>query len=182
MRNRKRVVAAVAVVCAAYMAWPYLTLFRLAEALQHGDAATLEAMVDWDGVREGIKEDICDTVFDEPGADVTRADSHLPPFGYSFVRGIAANAVDEQVSAEGLVSASRAARRVKPAGSPESEASPSLAWAFFDRANAFSVLLRMPGAAKHQLVRLQLELQGGGWKVTRVWLPSTMLAQANART
>ncbi len=182
MRSRKRVVAAVAVVCAAYMAWPYMTLFRLAEAVQHGDSATLEAMVDWDGVREGIKEDICDTVFEEPGVKVASTDSHLPPFGYSFVRGIAANAVDEQVSAEALVAASRAANLVKPASSVGSEASPAIAWAFFDSPTTFSVLLRMPGAAKHQPVRLRLEFESGAWKVTRVWLPSMMLMQANART
>ena len=178
MRSKKPIIAAIGVLCAAYVAWPYATLFRLTEAVRRGDAATLEKFVEWDDVREGIKEDVCDTVFDEPAVNVASADSRLPPFGYSFVRGIAASAIDEEVSAQALVAASRAA----PVASPRSRVHPAIVWAFFDSPTTFSVLVRPPGAAKHQLVRLRLGLEGAAWKVTRVWLPAVMLAQANPRT
>ncbi len=179
MRSKKPLVAAVALLSAAYLAWPYATLFRLAAAVRQGDAATLEEFVEWDEVREGIKEDICDTVFDTPDIKVANTESRLPPFGYSFVRGIASNAIDEEVSAESLVSASHAAS-LEPAGGHASKKTPKIVWAFFANPTTFSVLLRPPGATKHQLVRLRLELEHGAWKVTRVWLPPTMLAQANA--
>jgi hypothetical protein len=178
MRSRTPIIAAIALVCAGYVAWPYVTLFRLAEAVRQGDAATLESLVEWDDVREGIKEDVCDTVFDEPTVKVAVADGRLPPFGYSFVRGIASNAIDEEVSAQALVTASRQASVVTLRDHPASPRR-SIVWAFFDGPTTFSVLVRPPGAGKHQLVRLRLELERGTWKVTRVWLPPTMLAQAN---
>ncbi len=178
MVSRKRVITAIAVVCATYLALPYVTLFRLADAIRRGDAATLETLVDWDGVREGIKEDICDTVF-EPKVKVASADSRLPPFGYSFVRGIAANAIDEQISPEALVSAAKS----PDAGAALSGPSPSIVWAFFDSPTTFSVVLRPPGAtAKDTPIRLMLALEHGTWKVTRAWLPPEMLMQANSRT
>ncbi len=181
MRSTKPMVAAIAVLCVAYVAWPYVTLFRLTEAVRQGDAATLGKFVEWDDVREGIKEDVCDTVFDEPAVKVASADAHLRPFGYSFVRGIAANAIDEEVSAEAVVAASRVASLAPPQGRIAT-ARPAIVWAFFNTPTIFSVLVRPPGAGKHQLVRLRLEIERGAWKVTRVWLPSVMLAQANPRT
>ena len=183
MLSRKRMVAAAAVVCAVYLVWPYATLFRLAQAIRTGDAATLETLVDWDDVREGIKEDICDTVLEPPQVHVATAESRLPPFGYSFVRGIAGNAIDEQVSAEALASAARTPD--PPGASPRATAgaNPTIAWAFFDSPTTFSVILRVPGAAAtSQPIRIQLALRGGAWKVTRAWLPPDMLVQANART
>lgn len=181
MKRIRRVSAAAALCAAAYAAWPYVSVFRLAEAIRHGDARSLEALVEWDSVREGIKEDICDTVFDEPTAKVASSDSALPPFGYSFVRGIAADAVDSNVNPQALVSFARpsgpAARRPAP------DADPRLAWAFFDSPTSFSVWLRPPGSpSRGDLIRIQLELRGGGWKVTRAWLPRAILAQANSRT
>ncbi len=178
MVSRKRVIAALAVICVTYLAWPYVTLFRLADAIRRGDATTLQTLVDWDGVREGIKEDICDTVF-EPPVKVASADVRLPPFGYSFVRGIAANAIDEQINPEALVSAARSS----DIGAATSSANPPIAWAFFDSPTTFSVLLRQPGAsAKDTPIKLMLELEHGAWKVTRAWLPPEMLMQANSRT
>lgn len=182
MGNKKRIVAAVAVVCVAYVAWPYVTLFRLGLAIRHGDAAALETLVNWDGVREGIKEDICDNMLDEPTAHVASGENRLPAFGSSFVRGIAGNAVDENVNPQALVSAAHAA---EPATPPHAaaEANPSIAWAFFDGPESFLVLLRQPGAQPgDEPIRIQLQLRHGAWKVTRAWLPREMLMQTNPRT
>jgi len=181
--SRKRIVAAIAVVCVAYAVWPYVTLFRLGQAIRHGNAAALETLVDWNGVREGIKEDICDNVFDEPTARVASGESRLPPFGFSFVRGIAGNAVDENVNPQALVSAAHgAATAGQPAALP-AEVNPSIAWAFFDGPTSFLVLLRRPGASPgEEPIRIEFQLRHAAWKVTRAWLPREMLMQANAKT
>ena len=52
-----------------YAAYPYVTLYRLGSAIKGADAATLESLVNWPAVREGIKEDVCDLVVDEPGPE-----------------------------------------------------------------------------------------------------------------
>ena len=90
-----------------YVAYPYVTLYRLGVAVRGADAATLHRLVDWPAVREGIKEDICDYVVDDP--QDRQASSQLPAFGASFVRGITANAVDQNVTPEALVDAVRPA-------------------------------------------------------------------------
>src|SRR6476646_5996170 len=98
MVGRKSVAGALLAVALAYVIYPYATLYRLGLAIRHGDATTLQSMVDWSAVREGIKEDICDLVIDEPKD--ARANGQLPPFGAGFVRGIAGNAVDAKVTPE----------------------------------------------------------------------------------
>ena len=85
MRARWPLLATVLSVGVAYVAYPYVTLYRLGSAIKGADAATLESLVDWPAVREGIKEDVCDLGADDPGP---KTGAELPPFGASFVRGI----------------------------------------------------------------------------------------------
>jgi len=173
MRLRTWVLASAAAAAFAYVAYPYVTLARLGAALGSGDAQTLEQLVAWGPVREGIKEDICDDVADMQASSANT----LRPFGYSFIRGVAANAIDTRVSPHGLLAA---ARRFDPA-TLTLDAVTGVRWAFFDRSpTAFVAELRSPGGAAHgEPVRVQMELQGMSWKVTRVWLPHKLLMAAN---
>ena len=105
MVGRKPLIGTLAGGRLAYGVYPYVTLYRLGQAIRSGDAVRLETMVDWASVREGIKEDICDLVIDQPPQE--QADGKLPPFGAGFVRGIATNVVDRQVTPEALVAAAQ---------------------------------------------------------------------------
>ncbi len=131
-------------------------------------------MVDWPSVREGIKEDICDLVTDEP--QQVQNDGRLPPFGAGFVRGIATNVVDKRVTPEALVAAAQSPHSAETRGN----AALQVSWAFFSGPAAFSVDLTAPGQSEP--IRLQLDLRGGAWQVTRVWLPAELLGRAKART
>jgi hypothetical protein len=175
MVGKKPVIGALLVVALAYVVYPYVTLYRLGQAIRHGDASTLESMVDWPAVREGIKEDICDLVIDEPPE--AKNGTQLPPFGAGFVRGIAANAVDATVTPEALVAV---AGEQKSEAKPAQGAAVQVSWAFFAGPSAFVVDLRAPG--QDAPIRLQLDLRHGFWQVTRVWLPPELLGQANTRT
>src|ERR1700733_13661738 len=135
----KPILAAALAIGVGYAAYPYVTLYRLDSAIHSGDAATLQALVNWPAVREGIKEDICDNVADNPEA--TSNDGKLPAFGASFVRGIAANSVDQQVTAEGLVGMTR-----HQAASPATYGGTmKVNWAFFDNPTDFMVDVDAPG-------------------------------------
>src|ERR1700756_2395992 len=105
MVSKKPVVGACLAIVLAYGVYPYVTLYRLGHAIRHGDASALKSLVNWGSVREGIKEDICDMVIAEPPE--AKTGSALPPFGAGFVRGIATNVVDKQVTPEALVAAVR---------------------------------------------------------------------------
>ena len=174
MRVRRPVLAALLAVGTAYVAYPYVTLYRLGEAIRQGDAASLQAMVDWPSVREGIKEDICDLVLDDPAA-VRQSGTGLPPFGASFVRGIASNSIDRAVTAEALVAAASTSQRpVSRTG-----ADVHVNWAFFEDPTQFTVSITAQGQTDP--IRLQMQLRSGEWRVRRVWLPADLL-QANAKT
>jgi hypothetical protein len=175
MVGKKPIIAALLAVALAYVVYPYATLYRLGQAIRHGDASTLQSMVDWPAVREGIKEDICDLVIDQ--SSEAKASGQLPPFGAGFVRGIAANVVDARVTPEALVAAAQQPDVKKPL---RQGAAVQVSWAFFSGPAEFQVDLYAPGQIEP--IRLQLDLRYGAWQVTRVWLPAELLGQANTRT
>ena len=170
----------------AYVAYPYVTLYRLSYAIRHGDSSALETLVDWDEVREGIKEDVCDTLAEEPAASDSAAakpvqedDTTLPAFGSGFVRGIASHVIDANITPRAIMAAVKAGSNVPKAAHP-AQGQPEIEWAFFDSPTSFSVLLR---PSKHASpIRIQMELRDREWKITRAWLPRELLIRANERT
>lgn len=171
MRIKWPLLAAVLGVGVGYVAYPYVTLYRLGSAIQGADAATLEALVDWPAVREGIKEDVCDLVTDTPGA--SKSGAELPPFGASFIRGIASNSIDKAVTPQALLAATNelptARQRQAPRGTEM-----HVNWAFFDSPTTFLVSLQVRGQADP--IKLEMDLQDGDWRIKRVWLPSELLS------
>ena len=163
MRARWLFPAAVLSVLIGYVAYPYVTLYRLGSAIQSTDATTLKSLIDWPAVREGIKEDVCDLVSDDPGP---RSGDALPPFGASFMRGIASNAVDQAVTPQTLLAAM--SRSPVPTSRP-APADVQVTWAFFDSPTTFAVSLLAPGQAEP--IKLEMDLREGEWRVQRVWLP-----------
>ena len=155
---------------AAYAAYPYLTLYRLDKAIHNADAATLEALVDWPAVREGIKEDVCDL---GAGDSSPASDKALPAFGKSFMRGLELHAIDRSVTPRAFLAVATA----MPAGTsgqvPDG-AGLHVAWAFFDSPRSFSIRLQPSHPA--ETIGLEMELRHGVWRVTRVWLPPDMLS------
>ena len=171
MRARWPLLATVLSVGVAYVAYPYMTLYRLGSAIQSADASTLESLVDWPAVREGIKEDVCDLGTEAPASTTTAS---LPPFGASFVRGIASNSIDKSVTPQALLAA---ATTTVPANQPAREpkgADVHVSWAFFDSPTTFLVSLRARGQTDP--IKLEMDLRNGAWRVQRVWLPPEMLA------
>jgi hypothetical protein len=160
-------------VAVAYVAYPYVTLYRLGSAIQGADAATLESLINWPVVREGIKEDVCDLTTDEPGP---KASGALPPFWASFMRGIASNAIDQAVTPQALLAATSPLPASRPA---RPGADVRVIWAFFESPTTFVVNLRAPGQAEP--FKLEMDLRDGAWRVQRVWLPAELL-QSGSRT
>lgn len=171
MRTRWPVLAVCAALGAGYLGYPYVMLYRLNTAMQQSDASTLRSLVDWYAVREGLKEDICDMVLDEPSN--ARPSNELAPFGSGFVRGMTGNAVDHTVTPETLVTMVRG-------GDARASADTRVEWAFFENPTQFLVELRPAGLAEP--IRLEMQLQGLSWKVRRVWLPNALLARAGSGT
>ncbi len=170
MRARWPILAALLGIGLSYGAYPYVTLYRLGSAIKGADAATLESLVDWPAVREGIKEDVCDLASDDPDQ---KAGTELPAFGASFIRGIASSTIDRAVTPQALL----AATTVVQANPVPRGADVHVQWAFFDSPTSFLISLRPPG--KIEPIKLEMDLKHGAWRVTRVWLPPELLSSGS---
>jgi Protein of unknown function (DUF2939) len=176
MRARWPFVATLLSVAVAYVAYPYVTLYRLGSAIQGADAATLESLVNWPAVREGIKEDVCDLASGDPGPKTGGA---LPPFGASFMRGIASSAIDLAVTPQALLAATYSSPSLPASRPARHGADLHVNWAFFDSPTTFMVSLQAPGQGEP--LKVEMDLRNGEWRVQRVWLPAELL-QPGSRT
>jgi Protein of unknown function (DUF2939) len=170
MRARWPLLATVLSVGVVYVAFPYVTLYRLGSAIQGADAATLESLVDWPAVREGIKEDVCDLGADDAGP--AKSGAELPPFGASFMRGITSSSIDKAVTPQALLAAATSTVPANPPPRPRG-ADVHVNWAFFDSPTTFLVSLQARGQSEP--IRLEMDLRKGEWQVMRVWLPAELL-------
>lgn len=166
----------------AYSISPYVALFRLHEALERGDSAYLEGRVDWKSARDGIKQDIADGVIGPLIRPV--ASNGLPQFGASFMAGIAANAVDQDINARNVVEVMHQIRSDEPDGAAPIAAGANpfacFDWAFFEGPASFTVTVH-PGEDMDGHLRLRLELRGGQWTVVRMWVPQDIVDRATHR-
>jgi hypothetical protein len=174
MRARWPVLATMLSMGVAYIAYPYVTLYRLGVAIQGADANTLESLVDWPAVREGIKEDVCDLGADEAGP---KTGAELPPFGASFVRGITSSSIDKTVTPQALLAAATSTETASRPPQPPHGADIHVNWAFFDSPTTFMVSLQPQGQAEP--IKLEMDLLHGEWRVQRVWLPAELLSSGS---
>jgi hypothetical protein len=179
MPGRKCALASVVALVMAYALSPYVAVWRLGQALSKGDAPALNAGIDWPAVRAGIKQDISDGIIGLASGELSNRNA-LPPFGASFQSGIAATAVDKDLTPEHIA---RIGRELAPSASPGLGVLAMLGHAFFAGPASFILSVRPAGLDPNEPpLRLLLEMHGGGWMVERVWIPQTLIEEANART
>jgi hypothetical protein len=168
--------AALALFAACYAGGPFVTLWRINRAVGNGDLDTLRGAIDWNAVRQGLKDDTAEGLLGMP-RHALEVSNTLPPFGASFVSGIAAAAVDRDVTPQGLV---HAARLLDAQPGPGVAAPfPAIVGARFASPARFDVSLRVPGQdANEEPLHLRLTFQAGGWRLMRVWIPQDLMDRA----
>jgi hypothetical protein len=200
MIGKKSVGATVTLLVLAYVAAPYVTLWRLANALRNGDARTLEAVIDWNAVRDGLKQDVAEGIVGLPEDDTPEpqlasntgvaataqyAANTLPPFGASFMTGIAGTMIDREVTPRHLIALMR---QLAPADQPTGatallQSVGQIDHAFFDGPGSFVLRIRCAGQDDDDPpLRVRLELHGAAWRVVRAWVPQDLIERASART
>lgn len=178
-RSGRRIAAvaagAIAVLAAGYLAAPYVALYRFGQALQAGNTDTVAQLVDWTSLRAGIASDVTAQITAPPSSAgqarprAQLAANELPAFGTSFVSHIATNEINRQLTPDAL------ARMASPealSAAPDLQQA-HLDRAFFDSPTGFDVRLTTASGEK---LRLHMQLIGMSWKVTRAWLPPSMLS------
>ena len=182
MRARPAFLTGFTLLALAYLASPYVALWQLESALDRGDTQALERGVDWASVREGLKQDIADGIIGPVQQQITT--NTLPPFGASFITGIADTAVEREVTPQNLVAVMRQMRAPHPPGMDSaSNAHAEFRWAFFESPTSFGITLRTPDQDADDLpLRLRLELRRGRWTLVRAWIPQDMVERSAQRT
>jgi hypothetical protein len=178
-----------------YAAAPYITLYRLDQALRTGDAEYVSTHVDWSSVRNGLVSQIDRAVTGQsaPAQDY----SDLPAFGSGFVHGMATRMVDKAMEPDAMLSRIEdyalgggaqvrpTAASVKPdAATPAKPEAPAraLQWASFDGPTSFHVELSIGDDPAAQPVQIEMRLMGGQWRITGANVPPRLLMQAASRT
>jgi hypothetical protein len=202
MIGKKSIFAGIAVLVLAYAATPYIALWRLATALREGDSRTLEALIDWDAVRGGLKQDVAEGIVglpdDEPESLANKADATsgeataqlasgtLPPFGASFMTGIAGTMIDREVTPQHLVVLMRQLAPAEPTAIGPitmAHALGGIEHAFFDSPTSFTLRMHCAGQdADDPPLRVRLEMHNATWRVVRAWIPQDLIELANSRT
>ena len=166
--------SAAAVTGLLYVASPCVALWHMAGAMDRGDVATLEHCVDWTALRSGLKQDIADGLIGPVSTQL--ASNTLPPFGASFISGIADSIIEHEVTASHLVEMMHQSATDEPMPNPLG----LIDHAYFKSPTMFEVTLRDEDDDTH--MRVRLELRRWHWQVTRIWVPQDLIERVSQRT
>jgi hypothetical protein len=184
--NWKAPLVVIGALAVGYVAYPYLALHALVDAVESGDPAALEPKVDWPAVRQGFKDDLNGTMAEKLEGEPK---SGLGMLGLALGAKLMGGAVDALVTPQGLAGIIQAGRRDKAAaaaiggsgGAPAPQATNDqgeprrtrVVWAFFDGPASFTARVRGRWEAETDPpVRLRFQLEGGRWVLVRVFLPT----------
>jgi hypothetical protein len=141
------------VVLLAYLAWPYVTLWRLDRALAQDHPRALAPLVDLEAVRDEIRR----RLNKESASAIGPVSDDFVDWLEQAIRRNGAGAVEQQVTLEWL------RERLLSQSPPGGRLTESLSRAFFDDPLHFSLRLGAPSGSP---VLVRLSFRGTGWRVT----------------
>ena len=160
----------IVILLAAYIGYPYLTLYWIDEALIDNDRASLEQMVDFPAVRAGLKAQVKGQVM----ATASEKAEKRPILGgigealtKMFAPGMVDSTVDGMVTPEGILeNPTVAERRRKGEGFAD-----FITYAFFAGPTTFTFDVKDPDDRNSPQVQAVMKLDGLRWKVVEVRVP-----------
>lgn len=164
-----------AAIAALYIASPYYTVYRLDRGLQEKDQEAVSERIDFESLRSSLKDQINGRMMSEMSRSEDIKDN---PLAAGFALFLAPKLIDGMIYT--MVSPAGVTALLSEGEIPEgasqgnissvSEAErPEISYAFFEGVDQFKVILNKKDS--DETMRLRLERQGLGWKLTKVWLP-----------
>ena len=174
----KRVIGVLLIIVLAYAAYPYIALYRLGDAIRGGDPGAVEGKVDWPSLRQGLKDDLDAVVAADVAAGGGNPGASL---GTMIASKLIGSVVDSTVTPSGLSVIMQTGRAgpavvhdIAPAV-PEMRKDrplPRMASSGFRGLTTFEAeIAPREGDGSGKLLKVRLELQGGYWMLTHVYLP-----------
>lgn len=166
----------------AFVAWPYVTAYRLKAAVKSGDTAALADLIEFPTLRQGLKEQLNAAMLARLAAEPGGDGGLLAGLGLALAGTFIDKAVDAYVTPAGVArlvagdplelqagdrSAAGEAAADGPGAEPAREpfAGAKMAYESFDR-----FVVTVPGEAG-KANRFVLRRRGLGWKLTDILVP-----------
>ncbi len=183
MRKLAAALACLAVLAAAYYAYPFWIASKLAHAVAVRDRDALEAYVDFPRVREGLKADLNAQLLAGALADNTHPGAALGGAIATLLGPkVVETMVDALVTPAGLVTAlaGQAAVTGHDANDIEKKIRENVRSAGFIAVDRFAIALGDAGEPEDHWARVVLSLSGLTWRVTSLRLPDSAFPQLQA--
>jgi hypothetical protein len=168
---KRSVLATVFLLVCAYIAYPYISLWRLQSAIKQRDAVTLDTLVDWPQLRTSIKT----TLMAEMADKITKTEGGMAGVGAAVGTTLGAKFIetvlDSVVSSQGLF------RLAEQSGAPKTEPLKYMTWAFFVSPTTFRIDFENPDVEKRPRVTLVMTLTSAEWKVSALSIPASVLSE-----
>lgn len=168
---RRVCVAAAAASFGLYLASPFVTLWSAASDLRQHNALALGQMINWGALDASLKRQTLAGLH----LNIQPAADELPEFGTSFASTAVSNAVDTTVTQANLGALmDEALPATPPSAQPATPSFTALltrASVHFNRLDQFVMELPLPGHERETPLRVELRIEGWGWKITNVEFP-----------
>jgi hypothetical protein len=157
-----------------YVAYPFWTIIRIAHAVKHGDIPTLEAMIDWPKVRDGIKSDVTGPFMKSLGT--SKSEGVGGALGTAFGVMLAPTMIDWMLS--NFVTAQTLVEGAKEKNFNLENQLQAIRWiSGFSFVTPTQMRLHVYNPNKpDEIIPVVMEMSGGSWRVTRVILSPDRLA------
>ncbi len=158
------------ILLAAYIAYPYVTLHWLDQALLTDDTQALERLVDFPSVRQTLKADVKLALIDKAQTEAGKG-KILGIFGAALtvllVPTVVDSAVEEMVTPEAILDNEEVVKRRRD----KKSFIDFVTYAFFESPTEFRVDLKDPDKPNSPTLTALMKLTGGRWRVVSVKLP-----------
>ncbi|HZP10160.1 DUF2939 domain-containing protein [Methyloceanibacter sp.] len=155
---------------AAYLGYPYLTLYWIDHALLTNDEPALERLVDWPEVRQGLKADVKLALIDAAQTQAGK-DGFAGVFGAALtallVPTLVDSAVDEWVTPEKVLNSEEVVKHRQE----QKSFADFVTYAFFTSPTEFRVDLKDPKDPNSPSIAALMRLSGLRWRVIAIKLP-----------
>jgi hypothetical protein len=162
-RHSRRFLALLLLLILGFVLYPYVTLYRLGQALDRGDTATLDRLIDWEAVRGKFRDDM----LARASMGLPRDDAQAAALGAELLNSLGRPLIDA-ASRSAMSSRLLVATYRNRFGTGETSPYQAVRWAFFRSPREFAVTLQPVDNGPP--LSFVLRLDGVSWRVDRVML------------
>lgn len=188
--RRGRYIGAALFLAVVWFAWPYVTVYRLAQAINRGDEVVLTELVDWPAIRTQIREIAMAQLATEV---LTRRNREAEAVGAALASAFIGPMIDNLVTPRAIATLRQ--REISGQAQPTSRPGPAsvpasveermnqgmslqnVRWAAPSGLTSFTLVLGNAQDPPSKHITAIFEFRDLGWKLARIYVPAGVLAR-----